>query len=111
MARNAGTGKSQRRVQIVENGPDPIGSGQWDNLARDMALELSSFGAPDMVRVGMKGSDVVTAYGDLGPLQRFPVIYPARDMFATPNPQALPGANSPIAGNTGLRGLIGSMGY
>lgn len=101
-------GKSQSRQTIVVNGPDPVGSANWEGLAERTALELSSQGAPMSVRVGMTGSPEKTAYGDLGPLQRFPASYGARRAFpalSAPS-QALPASSSPVSGNLSLRDYL-----
>lgn len=101
-------GKGQSRQAILVNGPDPVGSANWDVLAERTSLELSPFGAPLSIRVGMHGSPEVTAYGDLGPLQRYPASYGARRAFpalSAPS-QALPASSSPVSGNVGLRDLL-----
>jgi hypothetical protein len=101
-------GKGQSKQTIVVNGPDPVGSANWDTLAERTALELSPFGAPMSIRVGMHGSPERTFYGDPGPLQRFPASYRARRAFpalSAPS-QALPAASSPVSGNVGLRDLL-----
>src|SRR5665213_941553 len=101
-------GKNQTKQCIVTNGPDPVGSANWDGLAERTALELSPFGAPLSIRVGMKGGPPVTWYGDLGPIQRFPASYAARRSFpalSAPS-QALPAPSSPTSGNQQLRDLL-----
>lgn len=101
-------GKGQKTQCIVVNGPDPVGSANWEGLAERTALELSPFGAPLSIRVGMHGSPEVTWYGDLGPIQRYPASYAARRAFpalSAPS-QALPATSSPVAGNLSLRDLV-----
>jgi hypothetical protein len=103
-----GFGKAQTRRTIVVNGPDPVGSAGWNILAERTALELSSQGAPLSIRVGMTGSPEKTAYGDLGPLQRFPASYGAKRAFpalSAPS-QALPATQSPVSGNLSLRDYL-----
>jgi hypothetical protein len=104
-------GKGQLRRTIVQNGPDPAGSAEWDALAGRTELELSGSGAPLSVRAGMKGDPTVTFYGDPGPLQNFPAAYRARRAFARPDPQALPATSSPVTGSTELRAVLESFGY
>lgn len=96
-------------VGITVYGPDPLGEELWDSLARQTAAELSGSGAPQCVRVGMKGSDTMTYYGDPGPLQQYPTSFAARNAFVPPPNQALPGATSPLA-PSGLRGLVAEFG-
>lgn len=101
-------GKGQIKRTLVVNGPDPTGSANWDTLAERTALELSSAGAPESVRVGMKGNPEKTFYGDPGPLQRFPLSYGAKNSFAALSApsQALPATSSPVTGSTDLRAYV-----
>jgi hypothetical protein len=94
---------------ITVNLPDPLGSALWDTLADRTSAELNGSGAPASRRLGMKGSDVTTFYGDPGPLQRYPVLgFAARNAFAPASAsqsQALPSASAPTAPSD-LRSLV-----
>lgn len=111
--------KAQRRVSIVSNGPDPAGEANWDALAQRTALELSPFGAPASVRVGMKGNAEDTFYGDptppgsgRPPLQAFPAAYGAPGSFRSEMAaeQALPATAPPAATPATLKSYVASFG-
>lgn len=100
--------KGQVLRVIVENGPDPRAVAYWDGLAARTDLELSSFGAPEMVRVGMKGEPMTTYYGDPGALGGLPSpSHGAINAFPALNAnQALPATSPPIATPSSLRDLV-----
>ena len=103
--------KGQIAEIIVENGPDPAQTGWWDGLASRTVLELSSKGAPESVRVGMKGEPMTTYYGDPGPAGGFPApSYGAGNAFAKLNAdQALPSTSGPAANPSSLQALLGQF--
>lgn len=97
-----GTPTGKVKATIVLDGPDPFGSRWWDGLAERTYLELSPFGAPASVRVGMKGSPEKTFYG-WGGAQPTAIAYAARNAFPAENAgQALPAASGPIGGGKSL---------
>lgn len=97
-----------RRV-ITVYGVDDRQAAWWDGLAARTAGELSGRAAPACVRAGMKGDPGRTSYGDLGPLQRYPLRVPARNAVSAPLPQALPAAAAPVTGSD-LRSYVASFG-
>jgi hypothetical protein len=103
--------KGQVAVRVVENLPDQYQSAWWDGLAMRTVLELSSEGAPESVRFGMKGSPPVTYYGDPGPAGGVPApSYGAGNAFAKLNAdQALPNTSSPSVTSQTLKGLLGEF--
>lgn len=103
--------KGQLVRPILDNGPDPRQSGYWDGLATRTALELSPFGAPLSIRVGMKGDPTVSYYGDPGPLGGIPApSHGAKNSFPSLNAdQALPGSTSPPITATTLQQLLGDF--
>lgn len=95
---------SHQLIEIFD--PDPVGSAMWDSLNARTTGELSSSAAPACRRLGMKGSDTTTYYGDPGPIQSFPIsVGGAKLAFVAPPPQALPASTAPNA-PTGLRALV-----
>lgn len=103
--------KGQVAERVVVNGPDPRQTAYWDGLADRTYLELSSEGAPESVRVGMKGSDTTTWYGDAGPLGGLPAPnYGARNSFPALNAdQALPGSSSAQITPQTIKSILGDF--
>lgn len=100
--------KGQVAKVVIENGPDPRGVAYWNGLAARTSAELSPFGAPLMVRVGMKGEPMTTYYGDPGPVGGLPsASHGAVNSFAALNAnQALPATSPPVALPSSLKELV-----